>query len=498
MRVSRPRQYGSPGASANLARRAVAVRWQRASLPARATAAGLVAATGAIAGYAGYRSLAAAGTGAAVALAVAALVLAVAAMPGVLATAAVVAATVACLPLLGALYTLGGSGVADPVGGSVALLVAYAVAMWIALRYGRGRAWVSAIVVGLSMIVPGMVLLAAAPELGLNAARASLLIAAVARSSAPAWLADAAALAWNRLRHGRDEDDVIAMSQVDPADASLAWQRQEVAERATARALAALGPDYAVLHDVSVPGGGTIAHLVVGPTGVKLIASAHALGPVVVHPRDGLQAPHVDLAAIAWHLMQGRHPILRALRCHPRDAELIIVIHGSAALERMSVAAIDLDGAGRRGSTRLIVTGPEDAAAAVSEGLITWGRLKTRQTIRRARMRLVSAPIPQRAPRDAPSPMELVVLDPDGNRATAGPTSPDGQWTVGDRVSIRTALGVLDNLRVVAPPALASDGTLTVRVCSDADWAAAGGWASPALTARSYSFPVDATEPAGP
>ncbi|MDY7541180.1 MULTISPECIES: nuclease-related domain-containing protein [unclassified Cryobacterium] len=61
------------------------------------------------------------------------------------------------------------------------------------------------------------------------------------------------------------------------------WLDEAIAQEDTARALAKLGPQFSVWHDLEVGAGNTrINHLVVGPQGLILIESMTARGPVTV------------------------------------------------------------------------------------------------------------------------------------------------------------------------------------------------------------------------
>jgi len=94
------------------------------------------------------------------------------------------------------------------------------------------------------------------------------------------------------------------------------WLEKAVAEEVTARALARLGPDFSVWHDLHVGvEKATVDHLVVGPQGLILIASLTTPGPVSIEfdalVHSGRQATEVlaelrpRLAAVARALEIG-------------------------------------------------------------------------------------------------------------------------------------------------------------------------------------------------
>jgi hypothetical protein len=102
---------------------------------------------------------------------------------------------------------------------------------------------------------------------GWAVAGAALAVGLLIGMTVGAWLgwsmaAVAAVLAWSRLRFR-------------PSPETGIWRRQAAMQRRAAAALRPLGEEgYLVLHDITLPGWlDSLAHLVVGPTGVWVVAS---------------------------------------------------------------------------------------------------------------------------------------------------------------------------------------------------------------------------------
>ncbi len=501
-RKDKTTEYGLPGSFSGVAHRAFLVRWRRLSVQGRLGLTLLLTAAGGVLGYAGSSSLNGALIGAGIALGLWLLTIALFATPGVISVTFVILGTVVALPFLGMVYTGSVAGTADPVGGALALFFAYAVAVFIGLRWGRGRGWVTAMSLTMSMIILGPSMLLLFPELGLNAARISLLLVLLARCGGFAWISGTSGIIWDRFRNGKDEEGVLDVSVADPQNVSLAWERQAIAERNTGRILRTLGPDYTVYHDVIVPKTKHhIGQVVVGPTGMKMIVSAQALGTVYVDPQAGLIVPQVDVEQLSWLLIGQRMPLARALRVNPKDIELILAIHGSYALDRMTVAAVDLDGTSRAAAVNITVVGSETLASTVSDGFKSWSTMQIARVNRRARMRIVSSIMPQSVAVNIPSSTEFSVMDADGNvvqrirtEATNNvlpAVSAPHVWRPGDKVQVETNKGLLSNLRIVSDVTLDERGEPVVKVCTEEDWQDNNGNVEmPETLLRCFTFPV--------
>lgn len=483
------RTFGQPGGSASVARRARVARWADVSWSARLNIIGLTAAVGALLGYLAGHTIGAALAGAAVALALGALVLVIMTAPGALAATVALFLAVTALPFLGAAYTGIASGSPDPVGGAVALFTSLAVAVWLVHRWGHGRLWVSVTLLSASLL-GSTLLVAAFPGLGLNAARIGLALVVAWRCDFFGWLWNWAVASFESLR-SRDPQDVVDESVVDPQNVATAWKRRATAERLSADVLAGASPAVTVFHDVHVKGmAGSVGHVVVGPGGVRLIASVLATGPVVATANGSVEVPGVDLGAAAWSLTETLAPIAKALKVHPRDIELIIAVHGSS-METVRLAVLDTRAAGSLIAGNVTVVDNEHLLAAVDAGWALWGSTRVRQVSARARVKLRFAAVP--LPADTqPGHARVSVLSADG--AMSPLTDRDDEpsqrpLSVGDTVSVQTSTGIISNLRVASPATMDLSGILVVELCLDTDWnIAQQRGQGPSVT---YVFPVD-------
>lgn len=488
--------YGTPGHSAVLAKRSPLLSWQRLDWWKKLIIVGFLGIFGAIIGFASYGTLTAALNGATGVMALSLILWALISAPSIFITSGVVLVTVALLPLLGYFYT-GTTGYPDQVGGAIAILLAYGIALGCVVRWGRGRLWVTSVLLSSSLVVPGLIILILFPSLGLNVARLCLLVVVLARCGGFAWISGTTGLIWDRLRYGKDDEAIIIRSEVDPQDVSTAWERRALAERETAEMLKDLGAGYSVFHDVSVPKTNmTVDHIIIGETGLKLLASTHALGLVHVDPKKGLIIPGVDYKTEVLSLISARDSLAKVLRVHPRDVELILAVHGNYSFEPTTVAVMTADAFNEKTALRIKVTSGEKLPEVIKEGFILWSQLKVKQTTRIAKMRLVSTPMPRKSNiQDTVEELEVSVLDMDGNFVTDNTVRGNRQWVDGDKVAVQTNMGVISGLRIMGEVSLNPSGIPVVKVCSEQDWLGQQKPNETELTIKCYVFPVDALMP---
>lgn len=490
--------YGTPGHSAVLAKRSPLLFWQRMEWWKKLLTVSLLAVFGAIIGFASYGTTTAALNGGTSVLALSLILWALISSPSIFITSIVLLVTMALLPILGYFYT-GAAGYPDQVGGTIALLFAYGIALGCSVRWGRGRLWVTSVLLSSSLVLPGLILLFIFPSLGLNIARLSLLSVVLFRCGGFAWISGATGLLWDRLRYGSNDEAIIVKSEIDPQDVSTAWERRALAERETADSLKDLGSSYSVFHDVSIPKTNmTIDHVVIGETGLKLLSSVHALGLVYVDPVKGLIIPGVDYKSEVIGLISARDSLAKVLRVHPRDVELILAVHGNYSFEPTTVAVMTEDAFNQRTALRIKVTSGEKLPEVIKEGFILWSQLKVKQTTRIAKMRLVSTPMPRKGnfPVEAEE-LEVAVLDMDGNPIIDESYSsrPNKPWGNGDRVAVQTNMGIISGLRIMGEVSNNASGVPVVKVCSEQDWVGQQNSNETELTIKCYVFPVEALIP---
>lgn len=492
------RRFASQGraaGSAEVTARTVALsRWYRLPWYSRmliliaAVAGGTMA--GALAGYPiGASALVSAG----IVFATAGLLLA----PQLGMTLGVIVLSVPLLLPLGILYTTPGQPpYGDAVAGSVSLLVTLGISVWVAAKWSRGRVWVTVALCTVALISIGPVLLYTFPALGLNAARLSVVIVLLLRCGGAAWIIGALGLIWAK-RHRSHLDEADGYAAADPADVSSAWRRRAAVEKETAEILASLPKPYRVFHDVNVPGSdhGRIGHLVVGPTGVTALASVHALGPVRDDRREGVVIPGVDLSECVNVLLSSKRAIAKALRVHPRDVALAIVVQGrEACMESSLRVAVHYAGAPGRAVETIRLIDAQSLVSEVATPFAVWSVIKTQQTIRRAQMKLRPAVMPLAAP-NGTEQIRMARVDQDGkivDLAGGQSSATPGLLGYGSVVDVSTSLGPIKGLRIVRGPTIDRSGQQVFYVCSEEDYLESS------LTGKKptgHAFPVGSIRP---
>lgn len=394
---------------------------------------------------------------------------------------------------LGYAYTIPTVPGGDPVGGAIALAVLYGIGLWIAVRWSRGRAWVTATLMTVSLLLLGPLFLFVFPPLGLNSARIAVALVLLLRCGGAAWIIGLFGLLLSRLRNRSHLEDADGYAGADPGDISAAWRRRAAVEKETAAMLADVAKPYKVFHDVMPPRGGErVGHLLIGPTGVTLIASVHAIGPVQEATKSGLIIPGVDLDSVISSLIFSKPQMARALKVHPRDISLMIVVHGKDACmaDRIRVAIHNSSAPGKALENVTLVPGETLLSETVTP-FSSWSSVKVQQTIRRAQMKLRPSVLPMtRQSKEDPSGLKIARLDADGHvvdLADGKSSYAPGVLAIGTRVDVETTLGLLRGLRVLSTPVINSEGERVIYVCTEEEYLAAS------LDERKpngHSFPV--------
>lgn len=466
---SRGRAAGSAQATA---RTHLVARWYRAPLYARALIVlSAIAAGGGLGAMAGYPPLTSAAITGGILLGLGAFLL----TPQLGLTILVSILSVPLLIPLGRLYTSTPQNpLGDTSGGAVSLFVLYAVGLWVASRWSRGRVWITAALMTTALLFLGPFMFIAYPSLGLNAARIAVAIVLLLRCGGAAWIVGTAGLAWGRLRPQSYVEEADGYVAAGPADVSAAWRRRAAVEKATAQILADLPHKYQVFHDVMPPKGTVpIGHVIVGPGGVVLIASVHATGPVEENVRSGLIIPGVTLDAVVGDLLASKPLVAKSLKVHPRDVSMIVAVHGSDACmeNRVKVAVHDAAAPGKALESIALVPGDSLINEVVSP-LTMWSPLKVRQTIHRARLRMRPAVLPK-VKTGTDGTVRLSRVDADGRLIDMpqGVSSfAPGVLVAGACVDIETTLGTLRGLRLTQGPVINSKGERVVYVCTEEEY----------------------------
>jgi hypothetical protein len=468
-----PRAFGRPGASAQGAYRSQRARLTKMTWKGRLAGLLAMAAAGAIvAQAAGVHPIAGAAIAASVILAVTALIVA----PQALAVIAVLAGfAVLSLPLGAALTAAGSQGTTvDPVGGALSLMVTALVATWFAVRYSRGRPWVT-LALALGSTIPfAAVLMAFAPELGLNAARIPLAVVLALRCGGWAWLTGLTGLGLDSLRklNGAENRTLGTSTQLTRPSS---WLAKSEAERATAAALAGLPDSFTAFHDVTIRKTGIVApHVVIGPSGVALLASVSTPGPITESALAGVNIPGVEVGPLAASLLRQRRLLSKNLSVKETDIAILLVVHGRTktavnADMRRTLAVFD-QASGELPTAHLTILGVEMLTSELDTGFSVWAPLTQASTVRRAHLKLTPALMPEPST-SADQPTYVATVGVDGT--VESPLIPQGatEWVEpGTLVDIATSNGTLSGLRVVGSPYRDSEGNMLVLVCVDEEW----------------------------
>lgn len=476
---SRARVHGRSGVSARAAYRTQRARFQKMSWRGKLAALAFIAAAGAVCALSvNVNALVGAGIGAALGLALAAVL----AAPNALIILCMLAVYAAFSYYPGGLYTALGSNfkASDPFGGSLALMMAAFLATWASVRFSRGRPWVTlALALGSTWTV-GFVLGFLFPPLGLNAARLSIIAVLAVRCGGWDWVSGGFGLFLDKIRNmGKSAEaepqPTIGKAKAKNAPQISAWLNRAEAEDKTAEILAALGTSYHVFHDVQVPKkAGSLAHLIIGPSGWYMATSVSTEGLIHETPREGLVVPDVEIGAVAATLMHQRRRLARALHIKEEELQALIVAH-STNPENVNVhktLAVYEAGAGELPTGQVALLSPDKLIGFVDNGLEIRSSAITANVVRRARMRLTPAFNPVQAYPVAPA--LLATLDADGNQTGHVTPALDLSWMVsGARVDIATSAGTLTALRVAREPYRDNRGRMVVPLCVEEEWVAA-------------------------
>lgn len=466
------KSYGRPGISARATYRTRRARYAQMSWSSRLIAFAAFSVTGLALGLAGhYPWWAGLAGGAGLALVLAALLAApsalilglvlIAYVPVALSTSAVYAAA----PVADhQIYAV------DAFGAFTSLLFAAAIATWVSVRFSRGRPWVTLALALGSTTVVGYILVLTFPALGLYAAYASIAAVLVFRCGGWAWLSGVAGLGIARLRSSGARD-VAADS-----DALSAWLRKAEAEQATAAALDSLDSNHALFHDMKIgKHPNPLAHLVIGPAGVFLIASVSTSGPITETASQGVQVPGVPLGVLTSTLLEQRRIVARTLKMKESDLALMIVVHadGDAALPgnmRRNLAVFGrTDGELPSAHVRLVTI--DSVVPEIDTGFEVLSKLARSSASRRANMRFKPAGAPTPVRWNVSDSVQLASVDADGNIERP---DRDLSWIVEDAlIDLSTSAGTLRRLRVTSKPYTDAYGRVVADVCLEEEWLAA-------------------------
>lgn len=382
--------------------------------------------------------------------------------------------------------------VGDVIGGSLALIIAMLFAVWIAIRFSRGEVWFTIALVAGSVILLGIPLALIVPDLGLNAARISMALVLLFRCGGWAWISGSIGL----LFSGKEDVAVVRKVESDDLAAIEAWNQRSKAEQATAKILDSLDNEYAVFHDIHIKNSqNALGHLVIGPGGCSLIASVYSKGPLKENPKSGISLPKIPLDKSVGVLMAQRETLAKILHCNERDLAIVLVIHGLDEQELRKPLAIFTQDDLTLPSGQVIFVGPDMLSREVAPGLELWSKVKVKQTIQRAKMKLRPAMAPNLVAGKEVATPRLSALDSDGHlKHDTKPSNLIPSWmSFGVAVNIATSQGILADLRIAGNPVHDEFGDMVVPVCVEEEWVISQ---NKGRAPKSYPWPIASVLPA--
>lgn len=205
----------------------------------------------------------------------------------------------------------------------VSLFTAALLVGWLSLRYGRIAPWKTLTIALTASSLIGITFGVLLPGSGINAARISMLLAVAYGTGVFDWLISGIQIIKDRLSNKSLNDGY------NPLVLSEGQQKKVLSksEQATAATLGeSLSEEYTVFHDIVTKGStSTIAHLVIGPSGVAIVASVAPAGQIVETANKGLDLPGVPIGQVASNLLVQREEIASALKIKNTDVKLIVV-----------------------------------------------------------------------------------------------------------------------------------------------------------------------------
>jgi hypothetical protein len=207
----------------------------------------------------------------------------------------------------------------------VSLFTAALLASWLSLRYGRVAPWKILIIALPLSSVLGLIMAYLIPGSGINVARISMMLVVAYGCGVLDWIISTVQMVKDKvspLEEVESYKDTLILSS------SAARKILSKAEQKTAQTLSnELGEGYSVFHDVMVKDSkSTISHLVIGSSGVVLIASIAPTGAIVETASAGLIIPGAEIGTVASDLVEQRSSLAKALKMRVDDIRLIIAV----------------------------------------------------------------------------------------------------------------------------------------------------------------------------
>jgi hypothetical protein len=351
----------------------------------------------------------------------------------------------------------------------VSLFTAALLAGWLSLRYGRMAPWK---ILGLALpissvlgIVAGLLL----PGSGINVARVSMFLVVAYGCGVLDWFVSGFQMLKDKFKKTSDE------GYSNPLVLSANEQKKilSAAEQKTAATLSeSLNSDYTVFHDVvTKQSKSTIAHMVVGPAGLFLVASVAPTGKIVETSSTGLSIPGVEIGKVASNLVEQRGDIAKALKIRTEDVKLVVVAQdvklGVEGLSR-SFAAFESVFA-KIPTVNITLVSNDMLAYEVAPGIDLISPATRNVLVHRAQS--VLKPSSKRLSTE--STMSVAAIDQDGKIVKPSSMEVAEEWLrLGAVAKVAINDQIIDNVRIYLEPYTDDKGESVVGVVLDEEWKA--------------------------
>lgn len=253
----------------------------------------------------------------------------------------------------------------DIVGGEISLLLAAGFATFFAIKFSLGRTWVTVLLTLGSTVTLGYVIVLTFPALGLYAAYIAMALVVFFRCGAWAWLAGVIDVGVAKLLRRK----ILRVSPLEGPGNST-----DKADHETSVILKTLPDDYLIFHDLKIGKHRTpLAHLIVGPQGVTLVASLISTDPIIETVKDGLKIPGNNVALTVSALTQQQKIISRKLKIRTNNIRLLLVVFPSKKTVGVSgdtrrELAVFAPGDGELPSGHLVIVGGKKVNSELTSG----------------------------------------------------------------------------------------------------------------------------------
>lgn len=351
------------------------------------------------------------------------------------------------------------------------MLAAVTASTWLSIQYSRGRAWLTLALTAASTFTIGYVLLTFFPELGLYNALAGMALVLALRCGGWAWITGLANIGLSKMR----KDSIKIKNSTEEKQILNAWMKQAEVEQKTSTILDSLNKDYTIFHDMTVSRKApNIQHLIIGPSGVFIIAPVSIQGQITENKAEGVKIPGTDLSTISANLLYNKKLLTKKLKTSETNIQTCILVlpEGKIKLEEnlRKTLAVFRETDGAIPSDYITIIGEEQLLKEIDNGFAIINKINQNMITQRAKMALMPAGVPTPARVSSEATIQIATVDVDGKVKKPGEANLYPWVKDGAAVNIQTNAGVLTNLRIVGNQYTGKNGRLLVNLCAQEEW----------------------------